>query len=110
MNYPEPADNFLDRLWAVNETVGHLLMCLAIPGKILEIEEADPLLRTGRVQFGGIIKQVNLAYTPDAKIGDYVLVHVGFAISVIDEREARRVFDYIEEIGELPPVSEASPG
>jgi len=85
-------------------------MCLAIPGKILEAEGEDALLRTGRVQFGGITKEVNLAYTPEAGIGDYVLVHVGFAISVIDEREAQRVFDYMDEIGELPSASEAPPG
>lgn len=93
----------------------HQAMCLAIPGKILEAEGEEALLRTGRVQFGGITKEVNLAYTPEAKIGDYVLVHVGFAISVIDEREARRVFDYIEEMDEVPrgnrsSAHEASPG
>jgi len=76
-------------------------MCLAIPGKVLEVRGDDPLLRTGRVQFGGIIKEINLAFTPDVKIGDYVLVHVGFAISIIDEREAQRVFEYLDEIGEM---------
>lgn len=75
-------------------------MCLAIPGKVLEVRGDDPLLRTGRVQFGGIIKEINLAFTPEVKIGDYVLVHVGFAISIIDEREAGRVFEYLEEMGE----------
>ena len=75
-------------------------MCLAIPGKVLEVSEADPLLRTGRVQFGGVVKEINLAYTPDVQIGDYVLVHVGFAISIIDEREAERVFEYLDQIGE----------
>lgn len=73
-------------------------MCLAVPGQIIETVGDDPLLRSGRVQFGGVVKEVNLAYTPDAAIGDYVLVHVGFALTVIDEGEARRVFDYLAEI------------
>ena len=81
-------------------------MCLAVPGQIVEIakEEPDSLMRMGRVRFGGIMKKVNLAYTPEASEGDYVLVHVGFAITVIDEKEARRVFDYLDEIGELEEV------
>jgi hydrogenase expression/formation protein HypC len=57
--------------------------------------------RTGKVNFGGVMKEVNLAYVPEAQIGDYVIVHVGFALSTIDEDEARRVFDYLEEMGEL---------
>jgi hydrogenase expression/formation protein HypC len=76
-------------------------MCLAVPGKIVSIQGDDPLLRTGRVDFSGIVKQVNLAYVPDARIGDYVLVHVGFAINTIDEAEAHQVFDYLREMGEL---------
>jgi hydrogenase expression/formation protein HypC len=76
-------------------------MCLAIPGQLLEIKGEDPLLRSGRVSFGGLVKEINLAYTPEAKVDDYVLVHVGFAISVIDEAEAERVFGYLDEIGEL---------
>ena len=76
-------------------------MCLAIPGKILSIAGDDPLLRTGRVSFGGIVKEVNLAYTPEAGVGDYVIVHVGFAISTVDEAEAHRVFDYLREMDEL---------
>lgn len=76
-------------------------MCLAIPGKIIAITDDNPLTRTGRIDFGGIIKNVNLAYVPDAQIDDYVIVHVGFAISTIDETEAAQVFRYLEEIGEL---------
>lgn len=76
-------------------------MCLAVPGKIVEIEERDPLLRSGRVNFGGIVKEANLGYVPEAKVGDYVIVHVGFAISVVDEEEANRVFDYLREMDEL---------
>jgi hydrogenase expression/formation protein HypC len=76
-------------------------MCLAIPGKILSVAGDDPLLRTGRVSFGGIVKEVSLAYTPEAGVGDYVIVHVGFAISTLDETEAHRVFDYLREMDEL---------
>lgn len=76
-------------------------MCLAIPGKILTITDDEPLLRTGRVSFGGIVKEVSLAYVPEAKIGNYVIVHVGFALSILDESEAGRVFEYLREIGEL---------
>ncbi len=76
-------------------------MCLAVPGKIVDIEGEDPLLRIGRVSFGGIIKQVNLAYVPEARIGDYVLVHVGFAINRIDEEEASQVFETLRQMEEL---------
>jgi hydrogenase expression/formation protein HypC len=76
-------------------------MCLAVPGKILNIEGEEPILRTGKVQFGGIVKEVHLAYLPEAKIGDYVIVHVGFAISIVDEREAIRVFEYLKEMEAL---------
>jgi len=76
-------------------------MCLAVPGKIISIEGADRLLRSGRVDFAGIVKEVNLAYVPEARIGDYVLVHVGFAINTVDEEEARQVFEYLREMGEL---------
>ena len=77
-------------------------MCLAVPGRVIEIIYDDDIaFRRGRVDFGGIRKEVNLAYVPEAEIGKYVLVHVGFAISVIDEVEARRVFQYLEEIGGL---------
>jgi hydrogenase expression/formation protein HypC len=77
-------------------------MCLAIPGQLLSIGAGDDALtRTGRVSFGGIVKEVNLAYVPEAAVGDYVIVHVGFAISRLDEVEAHRVFDYLREMGEL---------
>jgi hydrogenase expression/formation protein HypC len=85
-------------------------MCLAVPGKILSVVGDDPLLRTGRVSFGGIVKEVNLAYTPDAGVGDYVIVHVGFAISTLDEDEAHRVFDYLAQMGELGELKEGSTG
>jgi hydrogenase expression/formation protein HypC len=76
-------------------------MCLAIPGKIVSVENEEPIFRTGRVSFGGIIKEVNLAYVPEAKVGDYVIVHVGFAISKVDEAEAVRVFEYLQQMDEL---------
>lgn len=64
-------------------------MCLALPGQILSIEHADDaLLRSGRVEFGGVVKQANLAYVPEAVVGDYVIVHAGFAISQLDAEEA----------------------
>jgi hydrogenase expression/formation protein HypC len=81
-------------------------MCLAVPGKILSIEGDDPVLRCGRVDFSGIVKRINLAYVPEAKIGDYVLVHVGFAISMMDEEEARQTFEYLQKIGELAELEE----
>ena len=81
-------------------------MCLAVPGKIISVEETDSVFRCGKVSFGGIIKQINLAYVPEAEIGDYVLVHVGFAISTIDEAEAQQVFEYLREIGELAKLDE----
>ncbi len=75
-------------------------MCLAVPGRIVEISDCgDIAFRLGKVDFGGIRKDVNLAYTPEAEVGKYVLVHVGFAISVIDEAEAKRVFQVLEEMG-----------
>jgi hydrogenase expression/formation protein HypC len=77
-------------------------MCLAIPGKILSITaEDDSIMRMGRVSFGGIVKEVNLAYVPEAQVDDYVIVHVGFAISTLDKAEAELVFEYLEQIGEL---------
>ena len=76
-------------------------MCLAVPGKIESIEGDDPLLRSGRVNFGGVVKQISLAYVPEAKVGDYVLVHVGFAINTIDEEEARQVFEYLQQMDDL---------
>ena len=82
-------------------------MCLAIPGQILTTAGNDPLLRMGRVSFGGIVKEVSLAYTPEAKVGDYVIVHVGFALGTVDEQEASRVFAYLREIGEIQELQES---
>ena len=76
-------------------------MCLAVPGKITSISGEDPLTRTGRIDFGGILKEASLAYVPEAQVGDYVIVHVGFAISRVDEEEAQQVFGYLREMEEL---------
>jgi hydrogenase expression/formation protein HypC len=80
-------------------------MCLAVPGRIVSIEGADPLLRWGRVDFAGVVKHVNLAYVPEAQVGEYVLVHVGFAINRIDEREAAQVFEHLRQMGELADLA-----
>lgn len=84
-------------------------MCLAVPGVIVSISGGSPLERVGRVDFGGVVKEINLAFVPEAAIGDYVLVHVGVAIGTIDADEARRVFDYLREIGEMPEMQDGAP-
>jgi len=75
-------------------------MCLAIPGKVVVIEEKEGI-RTGRVQFGGITRQACLDFVPEAQEGDYVMVHVGFAISVVDQEEAERTYALLESMGVL---------
>ena len=81
-------------------------MCLAIPGKVVSIEHSNGM-RVGRVEFGGIVRQASLDFVPEAEVGDYVMVHVGFAISLVDAEEAERTYQLLEEIGalegELPP-------
>ncbi|MAS33834.1 MAG: HypC/HybG/HupF family hydrogenase formation chaperone [Anaerolineaceae bacterium] len=77
-------------------------MCLAVPGRIISIANTDdPIMRSGRVSFGGVVKEVNLSYVPDAVVDDYVIVHVGFAINKLDQAEAETVFQYLEQLGEL---------
>ena len=84
-------------------------MCLAIPGKIKSIEyQYNGLVKMAQVVFGGITKQASLEMLPDAEVGDYVLVHVGVAISKIDEDEAKKTFEYLKEIGELDELVESS--
>jgi len=73
-------------------------MCLAIPGKIISIDNSDPVMITGRVSFGGVIKEINLAFVPQAQVGDYVIVHAGFTLNKNDEKEAETVFDYLNQI------------
>jgi hydrogenase expression/formation protein HypC len=75
-------------------------MCLAVPGKILEMEECDGS-RLARVQFGGITRQAYLDFVPEAVVGDYVIVHVGFAISRVDAEEAERTYELLESLGML---------
>ena len=81
-------------------------MCLAVPGRILSIEGDDPAFRSGRVDFAGVAKRVNLSYVPEAQVGDFVLVHVGFAISTVDEAEAAKVFEYLAGMGELAELQD----
>ena len=84
-------------------------MCLAIPGKVLSISGDDPLTRMGRIDFSGVIKQASLAYVPEVVVGDYVIIHVGFALSKVDEAEAQKVFEYLKQMGELGELEEKSP-
>jgi hydrogenase expression/formation protein HypC len=81
-------------------------MCLAIPGKIVSVSGNDPLERMGKIDFGGILKEASLAYVPDARVGDYVIVHVGFALSKVDKAEAKKVFEYLKRMGELGELEE----
>jgi len=76
-------------------------MCLGIPGRIVEITGDEGLSRAGKVDFGGTLKEVSLAFVSDAGVGDYVVVHVGFAIARLDEAEAARVFDYLRQMDDL---------
>lgn len=76
-------------------------MCLGIPGKLIEMSESDGALPRGIVDFNGVRREVCLAYVPDIKVGDYAIVHVGFAISIVDEEEARKTFEVLKEMSEL---------
>ena len=83
-------------------------MCLAVPGKIIDIHQDEHLgLRRGRVDFNGIRKVICLDYTPEARVGDYVLVHVGFALTIVDEKEAARVFEALRELDQLDELKES---
>lgn len=76
------------------------MMCLAVPGKLIS-SSGEGLNRTGRVSFNGVVKETSLAYVPEAQLGDYVIVHVGFALSIVDADEAQRVFSYLADMGDL---------
>jgi len=76
-------------------------MCLAVPGEVLSIEPGDSLARKARIQYGSIVKEASLALVPEAKEGDYVLVHAGVAIKVVSPEEAERTFAYLEELGAI---------
>ena len=84
-------------------------MCLGVPGKVVEIQENPLGMTMGRVNFAGIVKDVCLAYVPDVEVGDYVIVHVGFAISKVDETEAMEVFTYLEQMDELAELDIPQP-
>jgi hydrogenase expression/formation protein HypC len=84
-------------------------MCLGVPGRIVSLEPNPLGMTMGRVSFGGITKEVCMAYVPDAAVGEYVVVHVGFAIAKIDEEQARQVFEYLREIGELDELQVPQP-
>jgi len=76
-------------------------MCLGVPGQVVEVEDDTIGMPMGKVSFGGVAKRVCLAYTPEVAVGDWVVVHVGFSISRIDEEEALQVFQTLRELGEL---------
>jgi hydrogenase expression/formation protein HypC len=84
-------------------------MCLAIPGKLETIAGDDPIVRMGRVNFGGVLKDVSLAYLPEIRVGDYVIVHAGFDLSKVDEDEAAKIFDYLRQMNELADLQEPPP-
>ena len=84
-------------------------MCLGVPGKVVSIESSAVDMPMGVVSFGGITREVCLAYTPDVKVGEYVLVHVGFAISKLDEDHALEVFRTLKEMGELGDLDVPQP-
>jgi hydrogenase expression/formation protein HypC len=85
-------------------------MCLAVPGRVLDVQGEDILDRRGRVSFGGVVKDVCLSCVPEAREGDFVMVHVGVAIGVIDEEEAREVFQYLRAMGDLGDFEEEPMG
>ena len=85
-------------------------MCLAIPGKILSIKKTEEgVMRTGKVSFGGIMKEINLELVPEAKEDDYVLVHVGVALSMVDEEEAQKILKYLDGTGEMDELFDDAP-
>ena len=83
-------------------------MCLSIPGKVVSIDETIPELKMGKVNFGGVVKEVCLQWLNDVKVGDYVLVHVGFALSKVDEKEALSTIEMLREMGDLVDDSKES--
>lgn len=88
-------------------------MCLAVPGQVLEITRNnsicdDPLMRIGKVAFAGIVKEASLALLPDAKVGDYVLVHAGFAITLLNQSEAQRTLEYLDAMDAAAQLEQPS--
>ncbi len=84
-------------------------MCLAVPGRVTSISGDDPLTRMGKIDFGGVLKDASLAYVPEVTVGDYVIVHVGFALSKVDEEEARQIFEDLRQMQELAELEDAGP-
>lgn len=82
-------------------------MCLGIPGRVEEILCEEPLVRSAKISFGGITKEINVAYVPEAGVGDYVIVHAGFAITQINQEEAQRIFQYLSELGDLEDLHQS---
>jgi len=82
-------------------------MCLGVPGKVIKIMPDQSGMAMGKVDFGGILKEVCLAYVPEVKVGQYVIVHVGFAISIVDEEEAKEVFEYLKQVDGLNELGNA---
>ena len=80
-------------------------MCLGVPGKILSLEPNTVGMTMGKVSFGGVTKEVCLAYVPEAQVGDYVIVHAGFALNTLDEQEANEVFEMLQQMGELTELT-----
>lgn len=76
-------------------------MCLAVPGKIISIDESNPELKMAKVNFGGVIKDICIQWLPDVQLGDYVLVHVGFALSKIDSKDAEETLEILKQMGDL---------
>jgi len=85
-------------------------MCLAIPGKVIDIRTGEDGVRMARASFGGIVKECCLEFTPEAEVGDYILVHVGFALNTVDEEEAQRTFDLLRELGQLDELNPPEAG
>lgn len=85
-------------------------MCLAVPGKVEEIYEGNDFLKMAKVNFGGVKKEICIAWVPDVKVGDYVLVHVGFAINKINEEEAMETLRILKEMGELDEIKNTGEG
>ncbi len=84
-------------------------MCLGVPGKVIEIQNNSVGMTMGKVDFGGIVKEICLAYVPEVKVGDYVIAHAGFAISTLDEKEAREVFETLKQIDDLSSLEIQQP-
>jgi hydrogenase expression/formation protein HypC len=82
-------------------------MCLGVPGQVVSITEAaESLQRSGKISFGGVVKEVSLAFVPDVQVGEYVIVHAGFALNKLDEREAARIFAYLGLMDELAELEQ----